>query len=56
MNVSVFAVQWMLKCQHVILCCLNFLQEADLSNPDKDQDLEFGGSEREDIPRVGSNW
>ena len=31
-------------------------KEADLSNPDKDQDLEFGGSEREDIPRVGSNW
>ena len=31
-------------------------KEADLSNPDKDQDLEFGGSEGEDIPRVGSNW
>ena len=27
MNVSVFAVQCMLKCQHVILCCLNFLQK-----------------------------
>ena len=28
MNVSVFAVQCMLKCQHVIICCLNFLQSS----------------------------
>ena len=30
-------------------------KEVELSNPDKDQALESGGSEGEDIPRVGSN-
>ncbi|RVW49447.1 Retrovirus-related Pol polyprotein from transposon TNT 1-94 [Vitis vinifera] len=44
------------KCKADTYSILNYGgREADLSNPDKDQDLEFGGSEREDIPRVGSS-
>ena len=30
-------------------------KEAELSNPNKDQALKSGGSEGEDIPRVGDN-